>query len=248
MSDTEAGDGTAASGGASGTGRAAEAGGMAAASHAGEAGGVAGAGEAGGAAACPAAIRQALAAHTTMTLAYVDEEGPQACAVLYAAEALDAPATAGAGSGGTAGAGAGAGAGEGDGGDGAGVGDGSRAPLAGPSSGPVLYFVTAVTTRHGRALAEPGARVAFTMQRDGQEWSGLTGLQGRGHCRPLAGADRAAGWRVYTERFPFVEANDRLRTALERTTLWELRPDWLRLIDNGQGFGHKEEWRRPDTP
>ncbi|MGW3013874.1 hypothetical protein ACWC9R_34345 [Streptomyces sp. NPDC001219] len=106
----------------------------------------------------------------------------------------------------------------------------------------MLYFVTATTTRHGRALAEPDARVAFTAQRDGQEWSGLTGIQGRGRCRPLTGAERAAGWQVYVERFPFVAASDRLRAALERTTLWELRPDWLRLIDNGQGFGHKEEW------
>ncbi|MFF4607647.1 pyridoxamine 5'-phosphate oxidase [Streptomyces sp. NPDC001339] len=165
----------------------------------------------------PEPIRRALAVHTTLTLAYVDEDGPQACAVLYAMDATE--------------------------------------------GGVKLYFVTAVTTRHGRALAGPGpggageprdagaggpgdARVAFTAQRDGQEWSGLTGLQGRGRCRVLTGAERAIGWRVYTERFPFVEASDQLRTALERTTLWELRPDWLRLIDNGQGFGHKEEWRR----
>ncbi|AJT65315.1 pyridoxamine 5'-phosphate oxidase family protein [Streptomyces chattanoogensis] len=151
--------------------------------------------------ACPAAIRRALAAHTTMTLAYADEDGPQAAAVLYAV-----------------------------------------------ADGPLLYFVTSATTRHGRALAEGGpggARVAFTAQRDGQEWSALTGLQGRGRCRPLGDAERAAGWRVYLARFPFVAESERLRGALERTTLWELRPDWLRLIDNGQGFGHKEEWHRP---
>ena len=154
---------------------------------------------------CPDGIRRALAAHSTMTLAYVDEDGPQACAVLYASEA--------------------------------------RAPGA-DAAGPTLYFVTATTTRHGRALAGPGARVAFTAQRDGQEWSALTGVQGRGGCRPLDAGERAAAWRLYTERFPFVVANERLRGALERTTLWELRPDWLRLIDNGQGFGHKEEWER----
>lgn len=207
--------------------------------------GVVGAGGAAGegGAPCPEAIRRALAAHTTMTLAYVDEEGPQACAVLYATdavEALEAPEAAAAvetaetveaahaadAPRGVPGAESRGGAKAGD--------------VVG--AGPALYFVTSGTTRHGRALAEPGARVAFTAQRDGQEWSGLTGLQGRGRCRPLAGAERAAGWRVYLERFPFVAASDRLRDALERTTLWELRPDWLRLIDNGQGFGHKEEW------
>ncbi|PJJ03606.1 hypothetical protein BX264_3992 [Streptomyces sp. 2333.5] len=156
---------------------------------------------------CPETIRRALAAHTTMTLAYTDEDGPQACAVLYAtgAESIAAPAAV---------------------------------------PGPVLYFVTAATTRHGRALAGPGARAAFTAQRDGQEWTGLTGLQGRGDCRILTGADRAAAWQVYLARFPFVAGSERLRDALERTSLWVLRPDWLRLIDNGQGFGHKEEWSR----
>ncbi|MEU8685008.1 pyridoxamine 5'-phosphate oxidase [Streptomyces sp. NPDC048611] len=192
--------------------------------------------------ACPAAIRRALAAHTTMTLAYVDEDGPQACAVLYATDAEGGEASGAAG--------AAEGCGESGGAAGAGPaghdhdhGPGSVSAGHGPAdAGPVLYFVTATTTRHGRALAGAGARVAFTAQRDGQEWSGLTGIQGRGACRPLSGAERAVGWQVYVERFPFVAASDRLRAALERTTLWELRPDWLRLIDNGQGFGHKEEW------
>lgn len=152
---------------------------------------------------CPAAIRQALAAHTTLTLAYADDDGPQACAVLYAP--------------------------------------------GGDAAAPLLYFVTARSTRHGRALARPGARVAFTAQRDGQEWSGLTGLQGRGRCRELTGTARATGWNAYTGRFPFVAGEERLRAALERTALWELRPDWLRLIDNGRDFGHKEEWR-PQGP
>ncbi|UNO43929.1 pyridoxamine 5'-phosphate oxidase [Streptomyces sp. MST-110588] len=147
-------------------------------------------------------MRRALAAHTTLTLAYTDEDGPQACAVLYA-------------------------------------------PVDGPV--PALVFVTADSTRHGRALAAcgpAGARVACTAQKDGQEWTELTGVQGRGVCRRLEGARRAAGWQAYTGRFPFVTADARLGAALERTALWELRLDWLRLIDNGQGFGHKEEWHQ----
>ncbi|MFJ3953622.1 hypothetical protein ACIPXV_26875 [Streptomyces libani] len=212
-------------------------------------GGAVGAGGAAGAAVpgCPEAIRRALAEHTTMTLAYVDEDGPQACAVLYATGVVgggmadgESGAASGEASGRVSGVASGAGA-EVASGVGSGVvGVGAGAGAGG--AGPALYFVTATTTRHGRALVGPGARVAFTAQRDGQEWSGLTGLQGRGCCRPLSGAERAAGWRVYVERFPFVAASERLRAALERTTLWELRPDWLRLIDNGQGFGYKEEW------
>lgn len=144
----------------------------------------------------PPEIRAALDAHTTMTLAYADADGPQACAVLYAV-----------------------------------TGEGA------------LVFVTSGSTRHGRALAAD-ARVAFTAQCDGQDWTALTGIQGRGCCRRLTGEERAAAWRAYSARFPYVEQSERLRQAMERTDLWELRPDWLRLVDNGQGFGHKSEWTR----
>lgn len=108
---------------------------------------------------------------------------------------------------------------------------------------PSLIFVTSTGTRHGRAMQEQSpAQVAFTAQRDGQEWSGLTGVQGRGACRRLDGLSRDAAWIAYTTRFPFVTADTRLASALKRTALWELAPTWLRLIDNTQGFGHKEEW------
>ncbi|MFI0742635.1 pyridoxamine 5'-phosphate oxidase [Streptomyces sp. NPDC021100] len=165
----------------------------------------------------PPEIRAALGAHTTLTLAYGDDEGPQACAVLYAVR--------------------------------------NRPPYEPGSPGESggderisLVFVTSTTTRHGRALASGNARVAFTAQRDGQEWTALTGVQGRGTCRLLGGAERAAAWDAYRARFPYVERSERLRQAMDRTELWELRPDWLRLIDNGRGFGHRTEWRRQGAP
>ncbi|HEX4246276.1 MAG TPA: pyridoxamine 5'-phosphate oxidase family protein [Pseudonocardia sp.] len=104
-----------------------------------------------------------------------------------------------------------------------------------------LVFVSARSTRHGRALAADD-RVAFTAQAEGQQWTTITGVQGRGICTPLAGAARATAFTTYTERFPFVAADQRLREALARADLWQLRPTWLRLIDNSQGFGHKQEW------
>lgn len=159
-----------------------------------------------------AEIRDALDAHTTLTLAYVDEDGPQACAVLYAVRTVQ-------------------------------TGTVHEDEAAGESV-PSLLFVTSSTTRHGRALLAGDGRVAFTAQRDGQDWTSLTGVQGRGTCRLLEGADREAAWHAYSTRFPYVERTDRLRQAMERTGLWELRPDWLRLIDNGRGFGHKTEWEQ----
>lgn len=155
----------------------------------------------------PTDIRAALAAHTTLTLAYADKDGPQACAVLYAVA--------------------------------------DRQPADGRNSMPTLVFVTSPGTRHGRALLSGDARVAFTAQRDGQDWAELTGIQGRGTCRLLGGADRETAWHAYSARFPYVERTERLRQAMDRAGVWELRPDWLRLVDNGRGFGHKTEWPRP---
>ncbi|MFD0328152.1 hypothetical protein ACFQZC_07835 [Streptacidiphilus monticola] len=67
-------------------------------------------------------------------------------------------------------------------------------------------------------------------------------MQGRGRVRRLGDEDeRAAAWRVYVARFPFA-ADDALSAALARADLWQLRPEWLRLIDNGVAFGHKVEW------
>ena len=110
-----------------------------------------------------------------------------------------------------------------------------------PTDDGSLVFVSARTTRHGRALTADG-RVAFTAQAEGQHWATITGVQGRGAATLLAGAARVAAFTTYTERFPFVADDQRLRAALAGADLWELRPTWLRLIDNAQGFGHKQEW------
>jgi uncharacterized protein YhbP (UPF0306 family) len=104
-----------------------------------------------------------------------------------------------------------------------------------------LVFVSARSTRHGRALAADG-RLAFTAQAEGQQWATISGVQGRGTCTPLTGAARDAAFSSYAERFPFVTEDQRLGAALAGADLWELRPTWLRLIDNSQGFGHKQEW------
>ncbi|MEU5216869.1 pyridoxamine 5'-phosphate oxidase [Streptomyces sp. NPDC020807] len=155
----------------------------------------------------PEELASALRSLSTLTLAYTDAEGPQACAVLYA--------------------------------------------VADPSAASLVFVSDPVATRHGRALAaggSEGAAVAFTAQADGQEWSRLTGLQGRGRCRRAVGAEREAAFAAYADRFPFVREDARLRAALAATALWELRPTWLRSVDNGRGFGHKTEWTRPTAP
>jgi len=111
-----------------------------------------------------------------------------------------------------------------------------------------LYVVTDPQSRHGRAMLAGGV-VAGTVQRDQQQWHEIQGIQFRGSCRQLDGAARKRGWGIYTARFPFLLLENQVMTAaLAKTALWRIEPDWVRLIDNRLGFGHREEWRRHRRP
>jgi uncharacterized protein YhbP (UPF0306 family) len=105
-----------------------------------------------------------------------------------------------------------------------------------------LYVVTDPATRHGQAMmANPS--VAGTIQRDRQQWHEIRGVQFRGLCQQLHGNARAAGWQMYSAKFPFLQKPNAILTQeLVNTAMWRIEPTWMRLIDNRSGFGHKEEW------
>jgi uncharacterized protein len=108
-----------------------------------------------------------------------------------------------------------------------------------------IYLVTDPETRHGQAmLANPS--VAGTIQRDRQQWHEIRGVQFRGLCQQLGGAERSRAWEIYSARFPFLQQpNATLTRELANTAMWRIDPTWIRLIDNQIGFGHKEEWSPP---
>ncbi|HVM60333.1 MAG TPA: pyridoxamine 5'-phosphate oxidase family protein [Verrucomicrobiae bacterium] len=109
-----------------------------------------------------------------------------------------------------------------------------------------LYVVTDPATRHGQAMAA-NPSVAGTIQRDRQQWHEIQGIQFRGLCRQLDGADRARGWEIYSARFPFLQQpNAMLTREMAKTALWRIEPAWMRLIDNRAGFGRKDEWTPRD--
>lgn len=141
-------------------------------------------------------IRQFLAAHTTMTLATVSEDGrPQAAALFYA-EMDDFS----------------------------------------------CVFVSEQKVRHSHNLLHD-SRVAATIHADGQQWQTIQGLQIEGRCIRLTGAAVETARNVYTDKYPFLKTHKLLGVALHFGTFYQLLPDWIRLIDNSLGFGHKEEWR-----
>lgn len=107
----------------------------------------------------------------------------------------------------------------------------------------LLIFLTDPDTRHGMGAAlQP--LVAGTVSDQSLDIASLQGLQLTGIATAVEDADTCRKLRtIYDLRFPFAEG----RTS----TLWRLRPDYLKLTDNRRGFGHKIDWsRRPagNTP
>jgi len=141
-----------------------------------------------------ARLKEFLAAHTTLTLATLAEDGRPQAAPLFFAEMDDLS----------------------------------------------LIFISEQKVRHSQNVAHD-ERVAAAIYADGQQWQTIKGVQLEGMCAPLSGEAAEAARTVYLAKFPFVAANEALRRMLDKITFYKISPLWLRLIDNSQGFGHKEE-------
>jgi uncharacterized protein YhbP (UPF0306 family) len=119
-----------------------------------------------------------------------------------------------------------------------------------------FYFLSDPNARHSRNLQRE-SRTAATIQADRQNWQEIRGLQIEGAVRPVDGAgEKARAVRAFAERFGFlrgllgddpVDAPRTLRGPLASSRFYILRPAWIRLIDNTQGFGHKDELRPEST-
>ena len=143
-----------------------------------------------------AEIEAFLAAHHTVSLATVDDQGlPHAANLLYALDGL------------------------------------------------ALYWMSDTETRHSRHIAVR-PRVAATVAPDYSDFRLIRGLQIFGTARRLAGGESIATGRRMVSRYGFLAqlANGpaALRAAFEKAGFYCLEPERITMIDNTQGFGHKE--------
>lgn len=117
-----------------------------------------------------------------------------------------------------------------------------------------LYFLSEERTEHGQNMLRD-ARVAGTIQADGQDWRSIRGLQVRGIARIVRPSELLHATTMYGRRFAFVGAllagqsgPGVLSGPLARARFWVLRAEWMRLVDNTVRFGYKEELRLDVTP
>lgn len=112
-----------------------------------------------------------------------------------------------------------------------------------------LYFVSDGGTRHATDMLAHG-RVAAAIHADVDNWSDVRGLQVEGDAQPVPDAQRVAALDIYLRKFPDVrrlrdaprDENERLiGQRLARIALWRLSPRRIRIIDNRESFGWKQE-------
>lgn len=107
-----------------------------------------------------------------------------------------------------------------------------------------LIFISERKTRHSQNIRRD-SRIAATIYADGQQWQSIRGVQLEGRCQALTGQATKAARAVYLAKYPFIAQNKILAAMLNLVTFYRIEPAWIRLIDNGRGFGHKEELHLP---
>ena len=113
-----------------------------------------------------------------------------------------------------------------------------------------LYFVSDHRTHHGRDMAA-NEKVAATINPDCDNWNDVHGVQVKGTVSVVDGMQRAKALVLYLKKFPQIdqlyakpsgEHEETIAKRLKAANFYCIKPEWLRFIDNAQGFGHREEF------
>jgi uncharacterized protein YhbP (UPF0306 family) len=103
-----------------------------------------------------------------------------------------------------------------------------------------LYWTSGSHSRHSLNL-DRNPRAAVTVHAAAWSWTDIRGVQMEGRVERLpAGEAWQAAWQLYLAKFPFVRD---FQAEVSRSNFYRFTPGWVRLIDNSQGFGHKDELR-----
>lgn len=114
-----------------------------------------------------------------------------------------------------------------------------------------LYFVSDHRTQHGRDMAA-NEQVAATINPDCDNWNDVAGLQIRGAVTIVEGVERAKALALYFKKFPQIDAlfanpegehEETIVKRLKAANFYKIAPEMIRVIDNANGFGWREEFK-----
>jgi uncharacterized protein YhbP (UPF0306 family) len=109
-----------------------------------------------------------------------------------------------------------------------------------PGEGLSLYWFSSPRSRHSRNLGS-NPKASVTVYRPTDAWREICGVQMQGVASVLTGRTaRAEIQERYTARF---RLGATFRAALRASRLYVFRPDRVRYLDNGKGFGFKAEFQ-----
>ena len=101
-----------------------------------------------------------------------------------------------------------------------------------------LYWLSSESSLHSLNLAA-NPHAAATVYRSVESWREIRGVQVHGPVSKVTEPDRRAALvKAYCERFKLGRVP---RMALRISTLYCLKPEFIRYIDNARGFGYKFE-------
>lgn len=110
--------------------------------------------------------------------------------------------------------------------------------------GLALVWVSAPNARHSRAI-EKSPRVAATVAPDYSDFGVIKGLQIEGAAQQVTDTgERQKHLAMLQGRYPFLSRRAGLpaamRDAYAHAAVYRLKPSRIVLIDNTQGFGHRD--------
>jgi hypothetical protein len=114
-----------------------------------------------------------------------------------------------------------------------------------------LYFVSDHRTRHGRDMVG-NPKVAATINPDCDNWHDVAGLQIHGTVSVVDGVERVKALAIYLKKFPQIDAlfarpegehEETIAARLKAANFYRITPEMIRVIDNEQGFGYREEFK-----
>jgi uncharacterized protein YhbP (UPF0306 family) len=104
-----------------------------------------------------------------------------------------------------------------------------------------FYFFSDQQSQHSNHI-DQNPKTAAAIYPECQGWRDIKGLQLRGETYWVeSDAEWDSAWRHYQDKFRFVRS---MKTVVAQNRLYVFTPNWIRLLDNSQGFGYKKEWRQ----
>jgi uncharacterized protein YhbP (UPF0306 family) len=101
-----------------------------------------------------------------------------------------------------------------------------------------LYWLSSYTSRHSMNLTAR-ERVAATVYPEAWHWTAIRGLQIEGAAYSVT--DETTRQDILARYYQKFDLPPGFETIIADSTLYVLKPSWVRWLDNGVRFGYKSE-------